>query len=255
MKLTMLGTANSAMVPVYGCDCSVCVSALENPSLRREKSSAFLEHNGKFLLLDANAPDLMRRFPAGSIDQILLTHYHMDHVQSLFDLRWGAGDKISVISPDDPLGCDDLYKHPGILDFSLRAQAFKSFDWQGITVTPLPLNHSKLCLGYCFELDGKRLAYLTDTIGLPKQTERWLKEFPVDWLITDCNSPPIEDPQVRASLNHNDFHHILDIDETCRPKNLGLIHVCHHMLGWAAQHPQAFSQRLRILNDGEEITL
>lgn len=100
----------------------------------------------------------------------------MDHVHSLFDLRWGKGASIPVHSPDDAKGCDDLYKHPGVLDFSFRAYPFESFEWQGITVTPLPLIHSKPTLGYAFEFEGQSIAYLTDTNGLPSETTQWLKE-------------------------------------------------------------------------------
>ncbi len=65
MKLVMLGTGNSAMVPVWGCDCEICTEARLDRTQRREKSSAYVEHNGRKLLLDANAPDLLDRFPPG----------------------------------------------------------------------------------------------------------------------------------------------------------------------------------------------
>ncbi|PMJ90756.1 phosphonate metabolism protein PhnP [Vibrio sp. 10N.261.55.A7] len=254
MKLTLLGTGNSAMIPVYGCDCVVCTKAHQDPSFRREKSSAMLEHQGKTLLLDANAPDLMQRFPRGKIDRILLTHYHIDHVHSLFDLRWGMGESIPVISPDDPLGCDDLYKHPGILDFSTRAKAFQSFEWQGILVTPLPLTHSKPCFGYAFEWQGQIIAYITDTVGLPKETEKWLKCRDIEWMIIDCNHPPIQCADARKSANHNDFYHILAIKEACQPKHIGLTHLSHRMVEWAENNPGYFHQSMRLLCDGEEIT-
>ena len=255
MKLTLLGTAGSEMVPVYGCECSVCTQAQNDPSLRREKASALLEHNGHKLLLDANAPDLLKRFPSGSIDTILLTHYHMDHVISLFDLRTGKGPTIPVFSPDDPLGCDDLYKHPGCLDFSSRAKPFEPFHWQEITITPLPLIHSKLCLGYGFEYQDKCFAYLTDTNGLPPETEAWLAQRNVEWMIIDCSFPPIECEQLRLSQNHNDINQILDISERCRPANMGLTHLSHTLLEWAHAHPDFFNQSLHLLRDNQEIKI
>lgn len=50
-------------------------------------------------LLDAGLPELMTQWPAGSFQQFLLTHYHMDHVQGLFPLRWGVGEPIAVYGP------------------------------------------------------------------------------------------------------------------------------------------------------------
>jgi phosphoribosyl 1,2-cyclic phosphate phosphodiesterase len=35
----------------------------------------------------------------------LLTHYHLDHVQGLFPLRWGVGAPIPVYGPPDDAGC------------------------------------------------------------------------------------------------------------------------------------------------------
>ncbi|MGR5091774.1 phosphonate metabolism protein PhnP [Vibrio maritimus] len=255
MKLVMLGTGDSAMVPVWGCDCEICAVARLDKTLRREKSSAYLEHQGRKLLLDANASDLLDRFPSGTIDKILLTHYHMDHVHSLFDLRWGKGASIPVHSPDDTNGCDDLYKHPGVLDFSFRAYPFESFEWQGITVTPLPLIHSKLTLGYAFEFEGQSIAYLTDTNGLPSETTQWLKERSLDWIIIDCNYPPIECEQTRISNNHNDLCQVEKIAKDTQAQHIGIMHVGHELLLWAKHNPHRFSDQFQILNDGQEILL
>ncbi len=82
-------------------------------------------------LLDAGRPDLMEHHPAGSFQQVLLTHYHLDHVQGLFPLRWGVGASIPVYGPPDDAGCDDLLKHPGLLDFSHTVTPFVMFNLQG----------------------------------------------------------------------------------------------------------------------------
>ncbi|AJR05694.1 carbon-phosphorus lyase complex accessory protein [Photobacterium gaetbulicola Gung47] len=163
------------MLPVYGCQCIACERARENPVYSLGKTSAYISDQGWNLLIDANAEDLLRRFPAGSIDSIVLTHYHMDHVQSLFDLRWGLNLSIPVFGPDDPVGCDDLFKHPGILDFKAARQPFEHFYWRDIRITPVPLIHSKPCLGYVFEYRGKRIAYLTDTVDLPEKVKQWFE--------------------------------------------------------------------------------
>lgn len=80
----------------------------------------------------------MEHHPAGSFQQVLLTHYHLDHVQGLFPLRWGVGASIPVYGPPDDAGCDDLLKHPGLLDFSHTVTPFVMFNLQGLRVTPYP---------------------------------------------------------------------------------------------------------------------
>src|SRR3546814_14727541 len=87
---------------------------------------------------------------------ILQTHYHADHAQGLLHLRWGKGLRIPVLGPPDPEGLADLYKHPGILDFSRTLNAFQPVSLDGLTVTPLPLMHSKLTYGYAFD-DGRQI--------------------------------------------------------------------------------------------------
>jgi len=69
-------------------------------------------------LLDAGLTDLAERFVPGSLSGVIQTHHHADHVQGLLQLRWGQGMRIPVLGPDDPRGFADLYKNPGILDYS-----------------------------------------------------------------------------------------------------------------------------------------
>lgn len=53
----------------------------------------------------------------------------------------------------------------------------------GLHVTPLPLIHSKLTNGYLIQAPGKALAYLTDTVGLPPETTRYLQQVTLDLLV------------------------------------------------------------------------
>lgn len=102
MQLTLLGTGCAQQVPVFGCDCVICTQASVDPARRRKPCSAMLYYQGETTLIDAGLPTLDQQFRAGEIQRFLLTHYHMDHVQGLFPLRWGCGNKIPVYGPPRP---------------------------------------------------------------------------------------------------------------------------------------------------------
>jgi phosphoribosyl 1,2-cyclic phosphate phosphodiesterase len=87
MRLRFLGTGTSMGVPVIGCDCAVCTSP--DPRNRRTRTSALLRTAGETLLFDAGPDFRAQALAAGlrSLDAVLLTHSHFDHVAGLDDLR------------------------------------------------------------------------------------------------------------------------------------------------------------------------
>ncbi len=97
MRLTFLGTGGAQQVPVFGCDCPSCRRAQQLPLYRRGPCSALIQCDGESTLLDAGQCHLEQRFRPGELQRILLTHYHMDHVQGLFPLRWGVGAAIQCM--------------------------------------------------------------------------------------------------------------------------------------------------------------
>lgn len=86
-KLTFLGTGTSQGVPIIGCKCDVCRSA--DVRDKRFRASAFIEHEGLGILVDAG-PDFRSQMLAHGLchlDAILLTHNHKDHTGGLDDVR------------------------------------------------------------------------------------------------------------------------------------------------------------------------
>ncbi|NIF20317.1 phosphonate metabolism protein PhnP [Candidatus Pantoea multigeneris] len=232
MQLTFLGTGGVTGAPVPGCDCLACLRALSDRRWHRAPCSALIEAGKERILLDAGLPQLAQRFPPGSLSRILLTHYHMDHVQGLFALRWGIGRPIPVWGPPDEKGCDDLYKHPGLLDFRPSLTPFVPHAFGELQVTPLPLQHSKLTHGYLFNWQGARLAWLCDTCGLPPDTADFLRGQRIEHLVIDCNDPPRE-----AAGNHNDITRALAIIERLQPRFAWLTHLSHEMDNWLQDNP------------------
>ncbi|MBS6437347.1 MULTISPECIES: phosphonate metabolism protein PhnP [Pantoea] len=231
MKLTFLGTGGVTAAPLFGCDCAACLRARGDAKRRRAPCSALIEAGGERILLDAGLPLLTERFAPGELSRILLTHYHMDHVQGLFALRWGTGEAIPVWGPPDERGCDDLFKHPGLLDFRPSLTPFVPHLFGALQVTPLPLQHSKLTHGYLFDWHGARLAWLCDTCGLPPDTDDFLTGQRIDELVIDCNDPPSPDAR-----NHNDLTRALAIVDRLAPRRAWLTHLSHQMDNWLANN-------------------
>jgi len=246
MRLTLLGTADARQVPVYGCDCSACAAAREDSRLRRLPCSALIECADQRWLIDSGLPDLTERFAPHSLNGILQTHYHADHAQGLLHLRWGQGLVIPVHGPVDPEGLSDLYKHPGILDFSQPFAAFETRQFGALSVTAVPLVHSKPTLGYLLEGEGRRIAYLTDTVGLPEPTRAYLQRQPLDVLVLDCSMPP----QPQTPRNHNDLTLALACIAELHPQLAVLTHIGHTLDVWLLDERNQLPDRVVVARDG-----
>ncbi|HAT1613200.1 TPA: phosphonate metabolism protein PhnP [Raoultella planticola] len=233
LTIRLTGTGGAQLVPVFGCDCAACQRARSDEAHRRRPCSAVVTFNDAVTLLDAGLPDLMDQWPAGQFQQFLLTHYHMDHVQGLFPLRWGVGAPIPVFGPPDPEGCDDLFKHPGLLDFSHTVEPFVVFDLQGLRVTPLPLNHSKLTYGYLLESAHSRVAWLSDTAGLPEKTLKFLLNNQPQAIVIDCS----HEPRPQPPRNHCDLNTVRAINQVLACPRVILTHISHQFDLWMMDHP------------------
>lgn len=245
MQLTLLGTGNAAEMPLYGCECAYCMTVLNDPTLRREPCSAMLDVDGKRYLIDAGLVNLDQRFPAGTINGIFVTHFHPDHVQGLFHLRWGINQRIPVYCPPDSEGCADLYKHSGILDFQPQKK-FQHFEVDGIQMTPLPLIHSKVTFGYLFEHQQTRIAYLTDTKGLPPKTQELLANKTLDLMVIDCTFVPGSEKQ-----GHNNLDDVFDIAKEVQPKTTVLTHIGHELDVWLNDNHTQLPENIHIGRDNK----
>lgn len=251
MRITFLGTGDAGGVPLYGCDCAACKHARTDSRWRRKNCSALIEAGDTRVLLDAGLTDLAERFPPGSLSAIMLTHFHADHVQGLFHLRWGKGNPIPVYAPPDSEGCADLYKNHGLLEFRQLAK-FEPVTIGGLNITPVPLAHSKVTYGYAIEdASGARFAYLTDTAGLPPNTAAFLGDWRPDALALDCSHPP----RGQAPRNHNDVTLALQSIDAVRPGRSWLTHLGHELDCWLLDAAGTLPDGIFVAADGEVIEL
>ncbi len=249
MRVTFLGTGAAGGVPLFGCSCVACARARLEPVFVRRPCSALIESGNTRILLDAGLTDLHERFAPGDLDAIVLTHFHPDHVQGLFHLRWGVGQRIPVYGPPDLQGCADLYKHPGVLEFHALTK-FEQLSVGALTLTPVPLIHSKVTFGYAIESSsGSRCAYLTDTLGLPPRTEAFLTDWQPHGLTLDCSFPPQSEPK-----NHNDWTAANAQIDKVNPQRAWLTHISHTLDAWLIDEDEK-SPRATIARDGDQLHL
>jgi len=204
-----------------------------------------LETQCERILIDAGLPDLANRFPPGVLTRIALTHFHPDHVQGLFHLRWGCVPPVEIFCPPDKEGCADLYKNPGILKFR-QLKPYEPVLVNDLSITPLPLIHSKTTFGYCFESAGKRICYLTDTIGLPPETRDYLMKRTCDLMVVDCSYPPCG----KKPGNHNDINHVLQMHSEIASRQVVLTHVGHELDRWLGGHKDLLPEGMIAGADG-----
>jgi phosphoribosyl 1,2-cyclic phosphate phosphodiesterase len=87
MKITILGSGTSTGIPMVGCHCPVCSS--KDPRDKRTRTSLLVENDGFYILVDTSTDLRIQaiRENIPTIDAVLFTHAHADHIHGIDDLR------------------------------------------------------------------------------------------------------------------------------------------------------------------------
>lgn len=254
MKLTFLGTGTSTGVPTIGCNCPTCTST--DPRDKRLRTSALLTtDDGTAILIDAG-PDLRQQILSNgisSLDALLVTHSHYDHVGGIDDLRpFCYPDGFDVYCRADvdrdlrvrvPY-CYAEHPYPGapVLHNHI-IEAFKPFSIGDVRITPLPVNHYLLDIfGYKFD---DRLAYITDAKKICRETIDAIRG--IDTLVINAL-------RHKEHISHLNLSDALDVIKTVKPRKAYLTHISHD-LGRHAETAPVLPHNVHLAYDGLTITV
>ncbi len=239
IKLTFLGTGTSHGVPVVDCMMTnyaicpkgVCAEAIHDPKHRRGRASILLEYNNRTVLIDVSQDfrEQVLRENVQSIDAVILTHLHADHIMGIPDIRsysrivegglpiYGSDETLNAVTRIFSYAFDpDTFVGGGVPSL-LPYRITEPFELFGLLFTPLIVEHGVLtgCYGYRFG----NIAYIPDVKVIPESTMQLLDNL--DLLIIDC---------LRTDHPH-ETHMILpesrEIVRRLSPKQTLFTHICH----------------------------
>lgn len=253
MKITLLGTGTSQGVPVIGCKCATCQSS--DPRDHRMRTAAYVETDHAKILIDAG-PDLreqLLRNNIATVDAILVTHEHKDHLAGLDDIRpiyfiqkrpveiYGLQRVMNVIRKD----FDYAFKanpYPGAPSFSLHHVRDEIFTINDLEIQPIHVRHLTLpILGYRI---GK-FAYITDASFI---SETELKK------LTNLDVLVINALRIKEHYSHFNLEQALNIIQLLRPKHAYLTHISDQM-GKYEEIAPLLPPNVTLGTDGMEIEL
>lgn len=250
MKLTFLGTGTSTGVPEIGCHCEVCQSTDKRD--HRLRTSAFLEVDGKNLLLDCGPDFRWQAIRSGleQIDAVLVTHEHYDHVGGLDDLRPFCRKTVLDIYAEDYVAdavicrlpyCFRSNRYPGLPNLSMHA-IHDPFEAAGVLVTPIRVMHGSLPI---FGYRIGNFAYLTDMKTLPESEYEKLTDL--DILVLPALRLDEKHP------THEGLYTALEKIERIRPRQAYLTHMSHK-IGLQAETEKQLPSGVYFAYDGLSVT-
>ena len=227
-RLTVLGSGTSMGVPTIGCTCAVCRST--DPHDRRTRPSVLIEYAGKVVLIDTT-PDFREqaiREQICTLDAVLYTHTHADHILGLDDLRplsFRRENRIPLYARPEAVEFlrnmfryifDGDYKYGGLARVELKT-IDGPVELFGARFEPVTVLHGDAeIIGYRFG----SAAYLTDFSDIPEPSFAQLQNL--DILFLDAL-------RHRPHPTHSTVDNSLRIVDRLKPKRAYFTHICHDL--------------------------
>jgi len=240
VRITILGCGTSTGVPVIGCDCAVCTS--DDPHNRRLRCAVLIDVAGVRLLVDTG-PDLRAQaLRAGirTVDAVLFTHSHADHVHGIDEMRTlniHRGGAIPAFADRTTLwhletrfgyclhGARPVrgWWRPALVPHLIDGP----FEAAGVAVTPIRQRHGRgESLG--FRIGG--FAYSPDVDDLPEASLSALADLDL-WIVDALRDRP--------HPSHSHLARTLEWIDRLKPRRAVLTHMSHEVdyVSWAAKLP------------------
>lgn len=252
-KLTFLGTGTSQGIPVIACDCEVCTSIDSND--KRLRTAALLTIHGKNYVIDTG-PDFRQQMLQGevkSLEGVLFTHEHKDHVAGLDDVRAfnfrqkKAMNIYCTPAVETALKREFYYafepadkRYPGVPELVINAISNTPFNLDGVEVIPIQVWHHKM------PVKGFRvgnMAYITDANRIDPEELEKLKNL--DVLVLNA---------LRKSyhISHFTLNEAVELIQTLKPKQAYLTHISH-LLGKHEEVNRELPSGVQLAHDGLEV--
>ncbi|MEZ4572724.1 MAG: MBL fold metallo-hydrolase [Thermomicrobiales bacterium] len=249
MKLTFLGTGTSNGIPVIGCTCRVCTS--DDPRDKRTRTSAFVEIDGKRILIDTSPELRLQSLAVGldRIDAVLFTHPHADHVGGFDDLRrFNQINQAKLPVYTDELTAGNILQRFGYAfeqpfpffggkpDLDLHIVEGE-FDVLGIPVESFQVGHGRWIVnGFRFG----DLVYLTDAKDIPEEAMAAMRG--ARHLV--INALRRQPHPVHLSLDE-----ALEVIDVIGPEQAYIVHISHDM-GTHAEVSDELPAGVQLAYDG-----
>ncbi len=228
MKLTFLGTGTSTGVPQIGCDCPVCMSS--DPRNKRYRAALYLEKGDTRLIIDTPPEFRLQclREDIRSIDAVIYTHEHADHLFGIDDVR-GFTMKTDKVMP--------LYAEKRVAELIRTSFRYmfvppvnKSqipriilnvvegpFDVGNMHILPIRVMHGNVPI-LSYRIDD--FVYATDVNGVPADSRPFFEG--IDTLVLDGL-------RYKRHCSHFNIEEALGFIEEFRPKRCYLTHLAHNI--------------------------
>jgi phosphoribosyl 1,2-cyclic phosphate phosphodiesterase len=233
MKVTLLGCGGSGGVPLPGRTTGGYWGACDpgNPKNRRLRVSILVETRGKAILIDTS-PDLRAQLldnAVATVDAVLFTHAHADHVHGLDDLRplvygrkrpipaYMTGEVHETLTRRFDYAFTSSHANSELYPALLEDQAiaYGAFDIEGVPARAFRQDHGNI------DSTGFRigpLAYSTDVVDLDEAAFAALAGIEL-WIV-DCL-------RFEPHPTHTHFARTLGWIERLRPRLAVLTHMNH----------------------------
>lgn len=228
MQITFLGTGTSQGVPMIGCSCPVCKS--EHAEDKRLRSSIIVTIGAYNIVIDTG-PDFryqMLRSGISTVDAVLFTHSHKDHIAGLDDIRafnYWQNSPIDVYANDATIAALKKefayifsdFKYPGIPELNIYVIENKPFKVNEIEVVPISVLHYKM------EVYGFRFGdftYITDANYISEEEIAKIKGTKV--LVLNAL-------RHEKHISHFTLEEALGIIDIIKPERAFLTHISHQL--------------------------